>query len=207
MKNKTLKISLTTILLIITIIVIAIMGYIIYEKNIEIKQLSEREEYLKDDEAEIQAKNILDKYVKLSVYENNNIGPMPYILNDLGLETIENIDLLIKDVNNASEYIKSSVKYEEFKNALLQYITEEYFFEKFSQYKNIEGYVGFCNCAGGIMETEVESVRLISKQQNKYIFDVTFKDVELYLLEEEEYLFNVNISFEYLNNKLVISEY
>lgn len=80
---------------------------------------------------------------------------MPYILVELGLETEENIKSLTSGINNNTTYIKSNTKYEEFKEKLLQYVTENYFVEKFSQYKNIDGYVGFCNCTGGTIPVEV----------------------------------------------------
>lgn len=222
-KKKSTKISLSTLFLIIAIIVIYIIGCLIYKMNSKAKQFAKNNEIqentnisntLQDNVAEQLAINTLDKYIELSAYENSNVGPMPSILIELGLETEKNIDLLCSGITNSSEYIKSYTKYEDFKNAMLQYITEDYFLENFSQYKNIDGYVAFCNCTANSTVLEIENLKLTSKNSETYIFDVTFKDVEMYehyLTGEEmtknEYLFNKNISFKYIDNKLVISEF
>lgn len=230
--KKRIEINLSILFIIISIIVIGIMAYRMYKMNGEIQRLSEKNEnseniinhdkennetekdILEDNTVEELAKNTLDKYIKLRVYENSNIGPMPYILKELGLETEENIALLCRDINNSTEYIKSYTKYEDFKNAMLQYITEDYFLKNFSQYKNIDGYVAFCNCSASLMALEIENLKLTSKNAETYIFEVTFKDVEMYehylageQMTKDMYLYNENITFKYINNKLVISEF
>ena len=163
------------------------------------------------------AKKTLDEYTELSCYENNSIGPMPYILVKLGLESEENINILCKENTDPSLYIKSNTKYEDFKKSMLKYLTEEYFEEKFSQYKNIDGYVGFCNCKGSITPIDIQDIKLTSKDIDKYTFDVTFRDLEMYEhylnpeegenIKEDDYLYNKTISFKYVNNNLVISQY
>lgn len=200
-KRHSIKRGLTTFLFIIGLIIIAVIGIHIYKTNT----------------TEEMAKEVLKEYTKLSDYENSNIGPMPYILVELGLETEENINLLTSGIYDATTYIKSNTKYKDFKEKLLQYVTENYFLEKFSQYKNIDGYVGFCNCACGTIPVEVEKITLCSVNGIVYTFNVVFKDMELYDhylnpedgddITEDDYLFNMEISFEYVNNKLVISQW
>lgn len=159
---------------------------------------------LDDDMIKKMAMDTLEKYIELSAYENSNIGPMPGLLVRLGLENSENIELLCGGIYNASAYIKSNTKYEDFKNALLQYVTEDYFLNNFSNYKNIDDYVAFCNCAGGFCIDKIEKIELISKESDKYVFDVTFKCDDY----EDDVIFeNKEISFKYLGNKLVISEF
>lgn len=224
-EKYSIKISLTTLLLIIALIIIVIMGIYIYkitqaEKDIldtSNNNIVENNNILQDENAEKMAKKILNEYTKLSNYENSNIGPMPYILVELGLETEENINLLTLEINDTTKYIKSNTKYEDFKERLLQYVTENYFVENFSQYKNIDGYVGFCNSAGGTIPVEVERITLSSVNGTVYTFNVVFKDMEVYdhylnpedgeSITEDDYLFNTDICFEYVNNKLVIYQW
>jgi len=200
-KRHSIKIKLLAFLLIIALVVIVIIGMYIYKiKN-----------------AEKMAKKTLNEYIKISDYENSNIGPMPYILVELGLETEENINLLTSGVNDTTTYIKTTTKYEDFKEKLLQYVTENYFLEKFSQYKNIDGYVGFCNCASGTIPIEVEKITLKSVNEKQYTFNVVFKDMEVYEhylnpqdgenISKDDYLFNVEMCFKSVNNKLVIDQW
>lgn len=210
-KNTQVKISLTIFFIIIALSIIVIMGIYIYKITVE------KDNILKDKYAERMAKETLEKYIELSDFENSAIGPMPNILVELGLENQENINLLTDGIYDASTYIKSNTKYEEFKDKLLEYMTENYFMENFSQYKNIDGYVGFCNCAGGTILTEIEKITLKSIDGTTYNFNVVFKDIEMYEhylnpaggenITEDDYLFDIQISFKYINNKLVIDQW
>ena len=162
------------------------------------------------------AKNTMNEYLeKIANYEKSSIGPMPYLLNELELATKEELDALCENVSSASEYVKSNVKYESFKFALLQYVTEEYFVKYFSQYRNIDGYVGFCNCAGSGMWSEVEKAELISRVGNTFNFKLTMKDLELYdhflngdeFVKEDDCYYKIDVSLEYVNERLVVSKY
>lgn len=171
-------------------------------------------ENISDNELEQIAKKTLTEYIKYHGYEKSNVGPMPSLLVKLGLETEENLEKITKGIYATNVYIKSNTSYETFKNALLQYVTEDYFIKYFSQYRNIDGKVAFCNCAGSGPYDAVENVTLKSKENNKYKFEVVFKDLEMYDhfldgedLTEEDYLFNNEIEFEYVNERLVISKY
>ena len=229
-KYMIIRRSLGFLILVMSILaIISIIGLFIYIKTVEEKNIISSENniinneniynnnILKKEDAEKIAKEILDKYIKLSNYENNNIGPMPYILIELGLETEENINLLISKTDDTTVYIKSNTRYEDFKEKLSQYVSEKYFLEKFSQYKNIDGYVGVCNCTGSKTPIEVNSIKLSSVDGNQYTFNVVFKDLEVYEhylnpeegknITDNDYLYNKYISFEYINNKLVISQW
>ena len=170
---------------------------------------------LTEKESETLAKETLDKYISnnLRAYENSNIGPMPGILIVLGLETEENINQLCTNNYDPSSYIRSNTKYSDFKSALLEYVSEEYFTENFSQYTNINDNVAFCNCAGSYIPFELYEINFKSKENNIYTFNIILKDLEIYdhYLEGEEleggYLFERELGFEYVNNRLVISEY
>lgn len=168
---------------------------------------------ISDEKLEEIAKETLKEYLEYESYEKSNIGPMPYILVKLGFEKEEELNTVVNGYPYTEGYIKSNTNYDKFKNALLQYVTEDYFVRFFSQYRNIDGKVAFCDCAGGGIAIDVENVTLKSKSNNKYKFNIVFKDLEIYdhYLDGEEledgYLFERELGFEYVNNRLVISEY
>lgn len=179
----------------------------------ELKTLTEKE-------SEALAKETLDKYLSnnLTAYENSNIGPMPNILIILGLETEENINQLCANNYDPSSYIRSNTKYNDFKSALLKYVSEEYFTENFSQYTNINDNVAFCNCAGGYVPFELYEINFKSKENDIYTFNIILKDLEIYEhsqnqdeaehYTESDYLIEEEISFKQIDNtKLVIHKY
>ena len=153
------------------------------------------------------------KYLKLEIYQNSSIGPMPYILEELGLEKRENIEKIIQDKENYNQtYIKSHTKYQDFKNEMLKVMTEEIFNTKYSNYKDIDGYVAFCDSAAGFIPISVEDIKLISKSDNDYVFKITLKDEEMYdhylngeEITEQEYLSETEEYFEYVNGYMVVS--
>ena len=162
------------------------------------------------------AKNTFEEYFqKIASYEKSNIGPMPYLLKELELATEEELDLLCKNVSSTSEYIRTNIRYESFQNALLQYVTEEYFIKYFSQYRNIDGFVAFCDCAGSGVWIGVESAELVSRVGNTFNFKLTIKDLEMYdqylngdeYVKEEDCFVDIDVALEYVNNRLVVSEY
>lgn len=162
-----------------------------------------------DEEITKLAKSTYEKYIKLDIFQDSTIGPMPYILEVLELETREQLEELIESgTKDTATYIKSHTKYEDFKNEMLKYMTEELFDNKFSQYKNVNGYVAFCNVA----PSSIENVKLISRDDPIYQFEITLKDDEVYehylngeSIEEQEYLNKIKESFEFINGYFVVS--
>ena len=125
-----------------------------------------------------------NKYKEVEDYQNSSIGPMPNILVKLGLATEKQIDKEIDDakVQDASTYIKSNVKYEDFKEKMLEMMTEEYFDAYYSDYKDMDGFVGYCNCAGGVIPTTVLGVLSggIDDNEKSFTFNLLERDDELY---------------------------
>lgn len=240
MKNNVLKVFGVILLAVVLIIAIYVIGSSITSKDVveektenslqvngdEIESLDEENNIENEvdnetneldisveekEKIEEEAKEVLEKYLPLSSYERSNIGAMPYLLAELELEEKSTLDLLC--TVDSTSYIQSDVKYEDFKNALLEYVTEEYFETYFIQYKDMNGYVGFQNVAAGLGAAEVESVELVSIEDGNYVFDVIFKDLELYEhyengeeIEENSWLFYNDVIFKYENDKFVISE-
>lgn len=167
-------------------------------------------------ELEEKAKELMSKYVSLSYYEADTLGAMPYILVELELIDSEDLDKILQDASVATrDYIKTTVKYNDFKSAMLEYISEEYFNKYFKLYKNMDGFVGIQNTAAGFGAAEVESAELLNIENDEYHFKIVFKDVQTYELyasgysyvKENDWLFYDEVTLKYENNKLVISKY
>lgn len=162
------------------------------------------------------AKNTFDEYTRnILGYEKSSIGAMPYLFIKLKLATSDEVDNWAMRPESEDGYIKSDIKYEVFKNALMQYVNEDYFIKFFSQYKNIDGFVAFENTGGGSPAFGIEKAKLISRVGNTLNFKLTVKDLEMYdhflyedeNLKEEDCYFEDEVAMEYVNDRLVISKY
>ena len=162
------------------------------------------------------AQKTFDEYVRnISDYEKSSIGPTPYLFVRLKLATSEEVEKWSQRTPDKDDYIKSDIKYEVFKNALLQYVNEEYFIKFFSQYKNIDGVVAFTNSGGGLPAYGIEDAELISRVGNTFNFKLKVIDLEMYdhflyedeNLKEEDCYFEHEVAMEYINERLVISKY
>lgn len=168
------------------------------------------------EELEEKAKEIFSGYLPLADYEVDNIGAMPYILVKLELIDDDELDEILNTVDITSkDFAKTTVKYDDFKNAMLEYITEDYFNKYFFQYKNMDGYVGVQRVGVGTSLSEVEDAELVSIENEEYHFKMILKDVqtyELYLsgdtyIKENDWLFYDEVTFKYENDKFVICKY
>ena len=167
-------------------------------------------------ELEEKAKEIVNEYLPLSAYEADTLGAMPYILVKLDLIESEELDALLRTVDVTSdEYVKTTVKYDDFKNVMSEYLAEEYFNKYFKLYKNMDGYVGVQNSAAGASVSEVEAAELVSIDDEGYHFELTLKDVqtyEIYLsgddyVKENDWLFYNDVTFKFENDKFVICKF
>ena len=173
---------------------------------------------LTEKQAEEKALSTLQEYIdnKIYVYENSNIGPMPDLLYVLELDSYGNINKLCTNNYDPSTYIRSNTKYSDFKSALLEYVTEDYFNKNFSQYTNINDNVGFCNCAGGFIPINIEEINfkwcpqpmLENDLEIWYEFvELTRQHMELYQNSETNYLITQNATFKLIDGKLLIDEF
>lgn len=161
------------------------------------------------------AKATIEKYEKLEIYQSSStdLGAMPYILDELGLETRDNVDkLLVNFTGDRNTYIKSNTKYIDFKSEMLKYVTEELFNKEYSNYKNIDDYVGIQDVGVGIPTNDISSLELISKNGNEYTFKVIMIDSLAYdnylngdTIADEDYL-QATAVCKYINGYLVVSE-
>lgn len=224
MKNKNaVKVFLTVFLSTTMAAIVILAGFYVYKISADKASANsessayQSENTLKAEDAQKLAKQTLESYIPFSYFENSDIGPTPYLLVRLGLETEDSINSLTSEIYDATTYIKSNTKYSDFKEKLLEFVSEEYFTERFSQYKNIDGYVGICGGGAGYVSISAEKITLLSSNKNKYKFNVIFKDIEMYEhflnpqqgenITQEDYLFNSEVSFEYINGKMLISNW
>jgi hypothetical protein len=170
---------------------------------------SEIPQILTEKQSEEKALSTLQEYInkKIYVFENSNIGPMPELLYVLELESYENINELRTNSYDPSTYIRSNTKYADFKYALLEYVTEDYFNKNFSQYTNINDNVGICNCAGGYVPFNIKKINFKSRDKDTYKFDVVLIDMELYPDSETDYLITKDVTFKLDDGKLLIDEF
>ena len=156
--------NLLFLLLLAALVIIAIMGSYIFNLNNTIDDLTPPKSALTEEDALSKAKTVLEKYVKLSDYETPDVGPMPYLLAELGLDTKDNLDTQCLKNPGSDAYIKSNVKYDDFKKAMLNYVSEEYFNNNFSGYINVDGNVGYKYIAMGSIPTSVSDVELFGNK-------------------------------------------
>ena len=207
--------NLLFLLLLVALVIIAIMGSYIFNLNNTIDALTPPKSALTEEDALSKAKTVLEKYVKLSDYETPDVGPMPYLLAELGLDTKDNLDAQCLKNPGSDAYIKSNVKYDDFKKAMLNYVSEEYFNNNFSGYINVDGNVGYKYIAMGLIPTSVSDVELFGNKDNEYIFNVTFRDDEMYdhyinkidSTTEEECYYERKVTLVLENDKLVVSDF
>ena len=97
------------------------------KEKVEVKEEIKNKENVSNEDLEKMAKELLDKYMKLDKYEDYAVGPMANILIELGFEDEkEFMGWLLNQPAKFREIIKTNVKYDEFKKALLEYMTENY---------------------------------------------------------------------------------
>lgn len=144
-------------------------------------------------------KTTLDKYLNLI---GTSEGSPENLLVELNLLTTDKFEKL---KNNSNEnYIKTSVKYEDLKNAMLDYVTEDFFetnFEKNDNYKNSNGYVSVINGGGSGISYTIKNFELKSKSNNIYKYNVTYT----YEPSNGETK-TLSATFTYLNGKYLISD-
>ncbi len=236
MENKQrIKISLLTIFLIVAIIAIAVMSFYIYELNNNVEIANSKVESLNNkiselkDEVDISQKNIdtdnsndnlneqtstqenkkqedysieeitqvLENYLNLEGAFSG--GPLD-LLSELGYKSI--------DTTNRAEdnYIKTNIKYNEFKDKMLNYMSED-LFNRFNTYvdikncyKNVNGYLYFIDSGATGHEHKVKNVEF--KSNNNYVGKVYYIDVTG---ESSDEVYNFNFTISSNNGKCIIN--
>lgn len=234
-EKRKIKISLSTFFLILAIIVIVIMTLYIYKLYINFENANNKIDYLNNQISKMkndvnisktntdlnnnevnssekvfsqenkeqdysveEVKQVLEKYLNL---EGAFAGSPLELLYELGYKKSS-----IEDFPDKNNYIKTNIKYDEFKQKMLEYMSEE-LFEKFNTYidiencyKNVNGYLYVVDSGSSGHKHKVESIELKSK--DSYVGKAYF----VYVTGEysdETYDFNFTISSH--NGKCIIN--
>ena len=259
-KNKVAKISLSTILLIISIVVIIVMAYFIYKINNDKQiannkvteldnQVSRLESTVNDLQGTITNNtnktetnpngfevnnstetNSNSSETNTNSIENNtnsNTQPNESVTKTFSEDEIKNAiqnylnlvgareaspeslleELGFKNLGTNAQtiednYVKTNIKYSEYKEKMLNYMTEQWFENNFTNYlKNVNGYLYYFNGGGTGMAFEVKSITIKGDYSDlNYIANVD--NIHVDDSREQE---NIEFHIENYNGKCVIS--
>lgn len=197
-EKKSIKISLSTFFLILAIIVIVIMGVFIFkfynDKKVSDSEVKELESTINNLEGKINSleETINDNgknndEITSKTFSNNEIkkalqdylelkgiyaGSPGELLNKLGFEDLEiDDDIIIEDF-----YKKTNIRYEDYKNKMLNYMTEECLENNFTEFLGEANGDLYCfNGGASRISFEIES---INEKGENYIANVYELDFE-----------------------------
>lgn len=194
--------STKSILLIIALIVIIILlGVIIYmlvnnkKANNDIdnksKTTTTTQKVSNEDD---NIKNIIEKFLEIDCNLHTD-GILDYL--NLGFDESK------QTYDEATEMVITNVKYDDFKNAMLNYVTEEYFKKETDGYvvKDKSGYVRKSQGGGNCY---ISTINSITKTGN-LSYDVNITRTTDY--NDESYTETEKFTFKEYNNKLVVDTY
>ena len=189
-----------------------ITNQVITENEISEKIPNIPVEEMTDAQIEALAKIKIQKYIDLEDYSAElDMGAPEGIL--YLLELTENVDYqtMPQEEIDGETYYKTEVKYDDFKNEMLKYITKEKFEKEYYNYKNINGYVGCIFGGYGIGIVTLHDMTLVSKENEIYKFNFTVRDEEMYehvvILSDAENLTEEDCFFKaYANCKIIDDE-
>lgn len=124
-------------------------------------------------------------------------GQPSALLNKLGFKDFVEYDIVIEE-----NYRKTNISYAEYKNRMLNYVTEEWFKSKFEKdFKDVDGNLYYFNWGATGMDFDVESVNIKGDYSNSsYIANV----YNIHIDESKE-LEHVEFHIADYNGKCVIS--
>lgn len=246
-EKKVTKISLSTFLLILSIIVIIVMAYFIYKLNND-KQLANNKvaelnkqvgglestvnnlqgtisdisntitksnsstETQNNDSAEINSNNTQTNASVTNTFSNDEIkNAIQNYLDLVGAREGSPEGLLVKlgltsfgtNTEKAdNNYIKTNIKYSDYKAKMLNYMTEQWFENNFTKsFKNVNGYLYYFDGGATGLEYEVKSITIKGDYSDlNYIANVD----NIHLDDSRDQL-NIEFHIENYNGKCVIS--
>ena len=238
-EKKVTKISLSTFLLILSIIVIIVMAYFIYKLNNDkqlannkVTELNKQVSGLESTVNNLQGtisdiSNTINNSTETKTDSNSNTQA-----NESGKKTFSNDEiknaiqnyldlvgaregspegLLVKlgltnfgaNTEKAdNNYIKTNIKYSDYKTKMLNYMTEQWFENNFTKsFKNVNGYLYYFDGGATGLEYEVKSITIKGDYSDlNYIANVD----NIHLDDSREQL-NIEFHIENNNGKCVIS--
>ena len=155
--------------------------------NVTIEDKDKNQENSFSDET---IKKSLQDYLDLVATKEGRIGRVLVKLGLLGAEEI-------KDTDDDTEdgYVKTNIKYSDYKNAMLNYVTESIFNDKFLfGFKNKDGFLYYHNGGATGSEYRVDDIRIKGDySDSRYIGNVVSINVD----NSEE---KMNVEFGVTNN-------
>ena len=234
-EKREIKVGLSTFFLLLAIIVIVVMAFFMYKLYNNVENANNKVDYLNNQISEMkndaniskedtelnnnevnssekasvqenkeqdysteEVKQALEKYLNL---EGAFSGSPSELLYELGYKKSS-----IEEFPDKDNYIKTNIKYDEFKQKMLEYMSEE-LFKKFNTYidiencyKNVNGYLYVVDSGSSGHKHKVKSIELKSK--DSYVGKVYF----IYVTgdySDKTYDFNFTISSH--NGKCIIN--
>lgn len=222
MENK--KSFLPTILVIFILLLITLAGYIVYNLYLQNKNLEESLNRLEEKVDSISVISNSNTNAELnSSTSNDNLDLDVIFSNDEIKTAIQNYldligaaagspeNLLVKlgltSFNQYTDrtddnYIKTNIKYSDYKNKMLNYMTEQWFENNFTNYhKNVNGSLYFFDGGATGMNFDVESVSL----KGDYSDSSYIANVYNIHMDDSKELEHIEFHIENYNGKCVIS--
>lgn len=205
-EKKVIKISFNTFLAITAcLIIVGFVGINIYANSLgKPNIISGIQALIKDELDENSGKNYLDdETAKVTIQSYLNIigeqagSPAGVLaIEEIGLID-KNSDILFKGNANKDNYKSTNIKYEDFKNKMLEYMSQDLFKEQFSTYfKDIKGELYIFDGGATGIKMDVSEVELISSDEGVYKYGV--KGIEYPPEEGED--FEAEIQLKYGEN-------
>lgn len=139
-------------------------------------------------------KNTIEKFLDIDCNLHTD-GILDYL--NLGFDESKQI------YDEATEMVITNVKYDDFKNAMLNYVTEEYF-KKETDGRFIKDKSGYVRESQGGGECYISTINSITKTGN-LSYDVNITRTTDY--NDESYTETEKFAFKEYNNKLVVDSY
>lgn len=194
----------STLLIIALIIIIILLGVIIYmlvnnkkinnDINNQSKTTTTTTTTQKVSDENEKIKKTIEKFLEIDCALHTD-GILQYL--NIGYdESNEKYD-------EATEMVITNVKYNDFKNAMLNYVTEEYF-KKETDGRFIKDKSGYLRKSQGGGECYISTINSITKTGN-LSYDVNITNTTDY--NDESYTETEKFTFKEYNNKLVVDSY
>lgn len=195
MKEKK-KTTIMTILLVIALIIIIVLGITIFKLNNENKSNNKQTttKNINDNEpSEEELRKIISEFLII-----DGEGHTDGILNYLNIGYDESKEVY----DEKSDLVITNVKYDDFKNKMLNYMTEDYFNKEYGE-KYIKDENGYIRKGQGGGEYPEYKINKITKNENlSYTVDVTATDYN-----DESNDETYEFTFKKYNNKLVVDTF
>lgn len=171
-KNNINKISISLGIILLIIAIIVGVFFLIYNSN-DKKNYNTIEEKISISAEKYLSINVR-KYDFVSVLSDKDYGLGFYNSKEEAETLIKDSELLIDIDGILFHLYKTDIKYDEYKNKMLEYISEELFEKEFKQYfKNVEGFLYIIKTMDLNMHYSVDNIVITNQQDDKYEFEIS----------------------------------